>query len=268
MSVRQRYLLCPPDFFRVEYSINPWMGGEVDPKVAMKEWMELEKAIQAAGADVDIIDGSPDLPDMVFTANAGAVKDGKVVISNFRYPQRQGESEEYATWFEEEGFDVYRLPELQHFEGCGDVEFIGDVMIAGFGFRSDLSALEETAKLLRAEYLVPLKLADPRFYHLDTCFAYLGGPEKLAIYYPGAFASPDIGRFLDGICKLVPITEADAVQFVCNSVVIGNTVIMPENTSEVTRKIIDAGFEVHQIKADEFMKSGGSLRCLSLDISK
>ena len=155
------------------------------------------------------------------------------------------------------------------FEGCGDVEFIGGVMMGGFGFRSELAALETTAELLGADYLVPLRLVDPRFYHLDTCYRYLGGPDRLAIYYPGAFLSDiSVLGMTHGLCNLIPISEEDAVQFVCNSIVIGDTVIMPENNAEITAKIIDAGFQVDQIKADEFMKAGGSLRCLSLNVTK
>ena len=41
MSEKTRYLLCPPDHFRVEYSINPWMGGEVDVQIAMTEWLPI-----------------------------------------------------------------------------------------------------------------------------------------------------------------------------------------------------------------------------------
>ena len=269
MSEKPRYLLCPPDYFRVEYSINPWMGGEVDVQVAMTEWLALENEIMRAGAGVAVIDPHPDLPDMVFTANAGAVKDGAVVISNFKHKERRGESEEFAKWFEKQGYTVYRVPKLKRFEGCGDVEFIGDVMVGGFGFRSDLAALEFAAEKLGAKYLIPHRLVDPRFYHLDTCFAYLGGPDRLAIYYPGAFLSDvSVNGMMMGECKLIPVSESDAAQFVCNSVVIGNTVIMPENNAEVTQKIIDAGFKVVQVKAGEFMKAGGSLRCLSLDITK
>ena len=269
MSDVPRYLLCPPDHFRVEYAINPWMGGEVDPQVAMTEWLALEDAIIRAGAQVALATPHRGLPDMVFSANAGAVKDGAVVISNFKHPERQGESEEYAKWFTDAGFAVHRLPPAMAFEGCGDVEFIGNVMVGGFGFRSELTALETTAELLCADYLVPLRLCDPRFYHLDTCFRYLGGPERLAIYYPGAFLSDiSVMGMTQGLCKLIPITEEDAVQFVCNSIVIGDTVIMPENNAQVTDKIKSAGFTVELVKASEFMKAGGSLRCLSLDITK
>jgi len=245
------------------------MGGDVDPQVAMTEWLALENAIIRAGAQVAIATPVAELPDMVFSANAGAVKDGAVVISNFKHPERQGESEAYAKWFTDAGFAVHRLPPAMAFEGCGDVEFIDNVMIGGFGFRSELVALENAAELLQADYLVPMRLTDPRFYHLDTCFRYLGGPDRMAIYYPDAFLSESsVLGMMKGLCNLTPISEEDAVQFVCNSIVVGDTVIMPENNAAITDKIIEAGFKVVQVRAGEFMKAGGSLRCLSLDITK
>jgi N-dimethylarginine dimethylaminohydrolase len=267
MGNKSRYLLCPPDHYRVDYAINPWMGGIVDSKLALLEWLALEDAIIRSGAEVAVIDPHPDLPDMVFAANAGCVKDNHVVISNFKYVERRPEADEYARWFDENGFVVHRLPERLEFEGCGDAEFIDDLLIGGHGFRSDLLALEITAGVLQAVDLVPLRLVDPRFYHLDTCFRYVGGPDRIAFYYPGAFKTSDIPA-LEKQCTLIPIDESDAVQFVCNSIVIGNNVIMPKNNSSVSAKIIDVGFNVTQVAAGEFMKAGGSLRCLSLDLTK
>ena len=39
-----RFLMCPPDYFGVEYSINPWMTGNlgnIDPERAKKQWQSL-----------------------------------------------------------------------------------------------------------------------------------------------------------------------------------------------------------------------------------
>jgi len=267
MGEKPRYLLCAPDYYRVDYAINPWMAGVVDTKKALREWLALEDAIIRSGADVSVIDPHPDLPDMVFAANAGCVKNNKIVISNFKHVERRPEAEEYARWFNSSGFDVIRIPGLAKFEGCGDCEFIDNVLIGGHGFRSDLLALEITAGALGASDLVPMRLSDPRFYHLDTCFMYIGGPDKLAIYYPEAFDPLDI-PVLEEQCTLLPITEEDAVQFVCNSIVINETILMPNNAAASTIELERLGFKVVKVEAGEFMKAGGSLRCLSLDLTK
>ena len=48
----ETFLLCPPDFFQVDYSINPWMvGEEIDIKLAMAQWHDLEMTLKHLGAD-------------------------------------------------------------------------------------------------------------------------------------------------------------------------------------------------------------------------
>ena len=50
------FLLCPPDYFQVKYSINPWMSGEeVDVRVAVMQWLGLVLEIQKAGGIVKTI---------------------------------------------------------------------------------------------------------------------------------------------------------------------------------------------------------------------
>ena len=87
-------LLCAPKFFDVVYSINPWMQGElVDHEVAMRQWRKLKQSLEEWGVKVKLIDQDPALPDMVFTANAGTLWQNKVVLSNFKFKERQGETD-------------------------------------------------------------------------------------------------------------------------------------------------------------------------------
>ena len=65
--------MCPLDYFGVEYSINPWMTGNlgsVDPERAKKQWQSLLSKF----AEIELLRPRPHLPDMVFTANAGLVR--------------------------------------------------------------------------------------------------------------------------------------------------------------------------------------------------
>jgi FkbM family methyltransferase len=51
---RDRILMCPPDYFTVDYVINPWMAGQessLDIAMAKKQWNELKGAISEV-ADV------------------------------------------------------------------------------------------------------------------------------------------------------------------------------------------------------------------------
>ena len=90
---RQKILMCAPDHFGVNYVINPWMlgnRGRINHALAVRQWNNLRDAV-AAHAEITLIEPQPNLPDMVFTANAGMVLGKLAVASRFRYSARQGE---------------------------------------------------------------------------------------------------------------------------------------------------------------------------------
>jgi len=255
-------LLCPPTSFDVVYSINPWMrGSKVDKKVAMEQWQKLRAAIESWGVKVSLIEQVADLPDMVFTANAGTVRGDRVVLSNFKFPQRQRETDAFEKWFQNEGYETYRLPRKISFEGCGDTVVWGDKMFAGYGIRSDLGGIRRAAKILDLE-LIPLKLNHPNFYHLDTCFCLLH--RTCAMYYPGAFTPSALKKLKHHVPDLIPLDVTDAATFASNSVVYENKVLMPAGPQKIVEELTFRGYDVTQINTSEFMKSGGSLQCMTL----
>ncbi len=255
-------LLCPPVFFEVSYSINPWMKGEeVDKSIAMDQWFKLRNQLHFWGVDIKTITQQKNLPDMVFTANAGTVRGDKVVLSNFRFPERMGETDVFEHWFEEAGYETHRLPKQIKFEGCGDTVVSDDKMFAGYGPRSSLGGIRRAAKILETE-LVPLKLKHPLFYHLDTCFCLLN--RHTAFYYPGAFTPSAIKKLKKHIPDLIEVDVTDAAFFACNSVVYKNQVIMPAGPQTIIKELDLRGYEVTHINTSEFLKSGGSLQCMTL----
>ena len=150
-------LLCPPIFYDVKYSINPWMKGEaVDHSTAIQQWFQLKNVLSHLGVAIKEIEQDPQLPDMVFTATAGSVRGADVVLSNFILPERHRVIEVFGKWFEKEGYTVHRLPSSVSFEGCGDAVINGSVIIGGYGYRSDLKGLRMAADILDLE-LLPVK---------------------------------------------------------------------------------------------------------------
>ena len=71
----RHYLMCPPTYFDVTYSINPWMdpSGQVDRARAMRQWSGLVDAYRSTGHRVDLLEPLADLPDMVYAANGATV---------------------------------------------------------------------------------------------------------------------------------------------------------------------------------------------------
>ena len=138
-----RLLMCRPDFYGIRYEINPWMRtsrGAVAAQ-ARAQWEALHTLLtRRLGVTIDLIDPSPDWPDLVFTANAGLVVGRQFVVSNFRYPQRAGEACLFWDWFGRAGYTRIALPIAQFFEGEGDALFCGETLFCGYRFRSDVNS--------------------------------------------------------------------------------------------------------------------------------
>jgi len=266
-----RFLMCAPDHFEVSYVINPWMEGNVargDNKAAMRQWNALFRLIGKVG-EVERIGGAPGVPDMVFTANAGVLLERKVVLSHFRHPERQGEEAYFGAWFEQHGFDVFRLPPDLPFEGAGDalIDRSMSLLWLGHGHRSDQACAPLVADWLGIE-VQPLTLVDQRFYHLDTCFCPLEG--GYLMYYPDAFdaaAQACIAARVPAEYR-IPVSDADALDFACNAVNCGRNIFLNRASSALTGELRSRGFVVRQTPLTEFMKAGGSAKCLTLKLTE
>ncbi|MBN1237350.1 MAG: hypothetical protein JXB36_02560, partial [Gammaproteobacteria bacterium] len=129
---RGAILMCPPDYFGVHYSINPWMRPERPPapELARRQWEALADGFRRSGYEVDVIPPQPGLPDMVFV-DAGVVSRGTFVPSNFAFAQRRGEREHFVAWFAARGYRVRDVDPRYAFEGHGDTIWAGDVLYCG-----------------------------------------------------------------------------------------------------------------------------------------
>ena len=266
-----RFLMCPPEFFEVAYVINPWMEGQVhaaDRSLAIEQWLALHGLLSDSAEIISMpaVDG---LPDLVFTANAGLVYGGKAIVSSFRFPERQGESPRFAAWFESHGFEAHQLPPPALFEGAGDALFdrSRQLLWLGYGMRSNYEAIEPVERLLDVE-VQALRLQNPSFYHLDTCFCPLN--DGYLLYFPEAFdeASRNAIERRVPTGKRLPVDSADAARFACNAVNIRNLVIANSFSQDLESRLSAAGFQTVKSPLSEFMRAGGAAKCLSLRLDE
>jgi len=258
--------MCPPEHFDVTYEINPWMriANGPDPQRARAQWAALHSILtERIGADVSLITPQPGLPDMVFTANAGLTKGDIFVPSRFRPAERRGEVAFFTQWMSENGFQIRPLPEevIGAFEGEGDALFYGDLLLTGYGQRSDETACQEVGTLLGVDVL-PLRLTDSRWYHLDTCLIPVT-PELLA-YYPAAFDAAGNAALAQLPGEKILLTESDSLRFGSNAVVAGNKIVINSGCGALAASLRARGFEVFETELSEFIKAGGSAKCLVL----
>ena len=258
-----RILMCPPDYYGIEYEINPWMSrarGSVTDRAKL-QWQLLHGALVRLGVQVETMTPQPGLPDLVFTANAGLIFGRRFYSSRFRHDVRARETPHFDAWFAAHGYAVEHLPEGMYFEGAGDALFCGPTLFAGYRIRSDAAGHQWLGQALGVRTL-PLELVDPRFYHLDTCFCPLAPGE--AIYFPGAFDAYGRKVLESHIPKLLPVVEAEAERFACNAVVVGKTVVVNAGSDQLARDLRERGYDCVAVELDEFLKAGGSAKCLTL----
>ena len=258
-------LMCPPTYFDIEYEINEWMdiNNPVDAAKAAKEWKILHDIYtQQLGWYVQIIEPVKGLPDMVFTANGGMVLKGKVILPRFKYPQRQPETQQFKKWFETTGYSKIFMPG-HNFEGEGDAFAWHDMLFAGYPFRSDKRAHKEVADYLKLRP-ISIEQINPRFYHLDTALTFID--DQTVAIYPAAFSDHSLATIHKLVPKVIEATEEDAMAYGLNAMTDGKSVILSDHPHNLIEQYQKLGLKVFTAEMDEFQKSGGGVKCLTLDL--
>jgi arginine dihydrolase len=257
------YLMCPPTYFDVTYAINPWMrlGAPVDPELALRQWAALRATHESLGHTVETIEPVAGLPDMVFAANGATVIDGSVLGVRFRYPERAAEAGAYLAWFRAHGYAVHEPAAVN--EGEGDILVAGDTVLAGYGFRSEPAAAGELAAVF-GRRVVPLRLVDPRFYHLDTAMCVLDS--SAAMYYPAAFDDAGRAALASLFDELIEAKDEDAEVLGLNAVCDGRHVVLARQATGLARSLAARGFEPVPADMSELLKAGGGAKCCTLEL--
>lgn len=267
---RPTYLMCPPEWYDVDYVINPWMAGNLhrpSRDLAFAQWKTLHSQLQSV-ADIRLIHAQQGTPDMVFVGHAAVVQHGIAALSSFAHPERQVEEQHLRRWFESSGFLVWETPRETAFEGEGDALFnaTGDHLWAAHGVRTCLQCHRHVADAWHTG-VTSLHLVDPRFYHLDTCFAPLSGGHLL--YFPGAFDKPSLQKIEAAYAPAMrfPVTEAEATRFACNVINVGREIILGATGTNLAGRLKALGYNVAEVNLSEFIRGGGSAKALALRLS-
>lgn len=261
-----KILMCPPIFFEVKYAINVWMDKDsvVDKAKAMREYQTLKEIYESLGVEVMEIEQEDGLPDMVYAANYGFLDGQKFVRANFFHPERRREAILAADYMKKNGYEVFELEDGLYFEGQGDMLKADEKYFCGYGFRTTLGSIDEVRKILAKE-VIDLKLVDERWYHLDVCFCPLSPGGVLIV--PEAFDQQALEKIYANFDYVIETRdEIDIAGFACNSFQVGNKLITYRMCDETKAKIAQKGIEVIETDMSEFMKGGGSVRCLTMDV--
>jgi N-dimethylarginine dimethylaminohydrolase len=281
LKERPRILMCAPEHFGVVYAINPWMkpgDWKQDEsglaRQSWREWTSLRQTLAKLGAEIELVPAEIGVPDLVFTANAALVLDRKVLLARFRYPQRRGEEKYYEAAFrvlQARGLvdSIHTLPDGIAHEGAGDCVFdrSRNLFWAGYGPRSDIAACETIERIFGVE-TIPLELADPRFYHMDTALSAL--PHGDVMYVPEAFTAQGRATIEDRVSaeQRIEIGMEDASQLAANTVCIGNNLVTPACGPKLRAELEGRGYNVVTVPLGSFLRSGGAAFCLTLRLDR
>ncbi|WP_341941207.1 dimethylargininase [Microbacterium sp. LWH10-1.2] len=266
----RRYLMCKPEHFTVNYSINPWMepANPTDTAKAVAQWQKLYDLYIELGHEVELIEPLPGYPDMVYTANGGFLIGGRAYVPSFYYEQRQGESPAFADWFRAHGFDTVMPKEIN--EGEGDFLLAGDVILAGTGFRSAGDSHREVSEVFGRE-VVTLTLVDPRFYHLDTALTVLDpvvdeGRTAGIAYLPHAFDEASQKVLAERFPDAILVSDEDGAVFGLNSASDGYNVVISPRAKGFEKQLRERGYNPILIDLSELLLGGGGIKCCTLEL--
>lgn len=258
-------LMCSPKYFDIEYEINPWMhtNNQVDTKLAKKQWDQLYNIYTTGlGWDVELVDPVKNLPDMVFTANGALVIGSKVALPTFRAPDRQPETEYFKKWFESKGYKEFLTPKYD-FEGEGDALLWNDIIFMGYPWRSDKAAEGEVAAFFNKK-VVSLQLANASFYHLDTALTIVD-KETVALY-PPLFTDESLKTIKEIVPNVIETGKADAYAYGLNAMSDGHNIVLSDGATGLIERYKKRGMQVYPVPISEYQKSGGGVKCLTLEL--
>ena len=214
------------------------------------------------GAEVELMEPHPELPDLVFTANAGLVNGRQFVPARFRHPERQArDAARDARGSRSRASRSTSCPTTSCHEGAGDALPFGGVLVSGYRIRSDAAAHADLSRLTGAAGA--LGRAGRRA-------AVPPRPHVLPARRPPRDRGPDgLGSLRPRVIEaLVPeplvLDDDEALSFCANSVVVGTTVVMPICPPASAASSRPGASTWSCAPVDEFLKAGGGCRCLTL----
>ncbi len=220
------------------------------------------------------------LSDIVFVANGGLsvprLPKPLIVLPQMRYWHRRLELSYLRAIFDSAGIDTVDFPGSEPFEGQAELKWFhgGTKAVCGYGYRATRKAFTDLERLLSQIYrrhglaapeLLVLPIESANYYHLDV--AMLEFDQTKCIIHKRAFSPASIEklrRFL-GYDNVFIIDTAD--NFCLNAVVEGDTLITHTIRAPLRAELERiTGRKVRANNTSEFEKSGGSVRCMVLDI--
>jgi len=256
-------------------------NARIDKNKVDHQHLALEKAFHTMVA-YTIENPQKDLPDIVFVANGGLCIPkipNTIILPHMKYKHRQEELPYLKKMYKDLGLKMIQFPgnPSMVFEGQAELKWFhgGTKAICGYGFRATKKAFDVMKRMLDILYkkhglkpveLLVLRLESPLYYHLDV--AMLEFDDSKCIVHKNAFSQASIEKMRNFLGNDA-VHVIDTQDTLClNAVVDGKTIVTHKMTDKSVKSVLEGmtGLRVKEVDVSEFEKSGGSVRCMVLDV--
>ena len=199
---------------------------------------------------------------MTFTANAGVLAGDRFIPSNFRFPERQPEEDHFVRWFRAHGYRIEPVasPPLLGRRGGRAARRRCDLRGLPLPQRSSAASTTWRRRSVRnwCGWSWPTSASTTS---IPASRRWAGGRP---LYEPAGFSREARARLAEHFDDLIAVDHGEALRFACNALVVGKQVVLNSGCPKTARALAERGYEAIATPTDEFIKAGGSVKCLAL----
>ena len=267
------------DVFDFQESQNEYIKSNtlVNTKKVNKQHHSLEKAFDNI-VSYKLSKPKDILPDIVFVANGGVCLpriSRTILLPSMKYAQRQAELPYLIEIYKDLGLRI--IPPLKAvFEGQAEIKWFhgGTKAIGGYGFRSTKKTFDLLEKTLAKIYkdcgleppkILAVPLEHPDYYHLDL--AMLEFDDSKCIVHKRAFSEASVKKIRTFLGKDA-VHVIDVKDSFCLNAVVDGEHLITHSLETPVKNLLETitGKKIKEVDTSEFEKSGGSVRCMTLDL--
>ena len=212
-----------------------------------------EAALRELGCEVVRLPAGPDMPDSVFIEDTAVVLDELAVITRPGAESRRVETGAVATALRSHR-PVAAILAPGTLDG-GDVQRIGRTLYVGVGYRSNDAGAAQLRALVGSQGYSVEAVRFTGCLHLKSAISLVA--DDLLLINPD-WVDPTV---FDG-CRTMRVDPAEP--YAANAVLLGDSIIYPEEYVRTLSRIETAGVRVRTVPAGELAKAEGAVTCCSL----